>query len=182
MATSQPAQSATTEPATRAGSVAREAAFREWYERSLPRVYGYLFNRCGRNAHMAEELTQETFVEAVGSRRDASDQPVAWLIGIARHRLLDHFRKLERRERGFLRLVAAKPPTQIWPDSGADDQVAAAVAKLPAAQRAAIVLRYMDDLPVADICRLLGRSEGAVESLLSRGRAALRESLSEYRS
>jgi len=177
----QSAQPITVEPAATAAAPA-EAAFREWYERSLPRVYGYLYNRCGRNSQTAEDLTQETFVEAVRSRRHPDDEPVTWLIGIARHRLLDHFRKLERRERGFLRLVATRPPTDIWPDTETDDLVASAVASLPAAQRSAIVLRYMDDLPVAEVCRLLGRSEGAVESLLSRGRAALRESLAEYRS
>ena len=178
---SQSAQPITVEPAVTTAAPT-EAALRAWYDESLPRVYGYLFNRCGRNAHTAEELTQQTFVEAVRSRRAPNDEPVTWLIGIARHRLLDHFRKLERRERGFLRLVATRPPTDIWPDTESDDQIAAALAQLPAGQRSAIVLRYMDDLPVAEVCRLLGRSEGAVESLLSRGRAALRESLAEFRS
>jgi RNA polymerase sigma-70 factor (ECF subfamily) len=46
-------------------------------------------------------------------------------------------------------------------------------------QRTAIVLRYVDDLPVRDIAALLGRSEGAIESLLSRGKETLRR---EYRS
>src|SRR6476661_3568709 len=102
---SQSAQPITIEPAVTTAAPT-EAALRAWYDESLPRVYGYLFNRCGRNAHTAEELTQQTFVEAVRSRRRPNDEPVPWLIGIARHRLLDHFRKLERRERGFLRLVA----------------------------------------------------------------------------
>ena len=55
-----------------------------------------------------------------------------------------------------------------------DDALSGALAALPAMQRAAIVLRYLDDLPVRDVARLLGKSEKAVESLLSRGRETLR--------
>jgi RNA polymerase sigma-70 factor (ECF subfamily) len=168
-------------PVTLGRILVDDASFREWYDACLPRVYGYLFNRCGRNADVAEELTQQTFVEAVRSRRYVDrGEPVSWLIGIARHRLLDHFRRLDRRERGFLRLVANRPPQAIWMGTGDEDgRVNAALDGLPAAQRAAIVLRYLDDLPVREVARLLGRSEGAVESLLSRGREALRHSLAE---
>lgn len=158
---------------------ADDARFRAWYEGVLPQVYGYLFNRCGRNQDLAEELTQQTFVEAVRGR-DAFRQgePLAWLIGIARHRLVDHFRRLERRERGFLRLLASRPPQVIWlrDATSGDDELSAALDRLPAAQRAALVLRYVDDLPVREVGRLMGRSEAAIESLLSRGRDALRRS------
>lgn len=158
---------------------ADDARFRAWYEAVLPPVYGYLFNRCGRNQELAEELTQQTFVEAVRGRDGfRQGEPLAWLIGIARHRLIDHFRRLERRESGFRRLLASKPPLVIWLGDGAsdDEELSAALARLPAAQRAALVLRYVDDLPVREVARLLRRSEAAVESLLSRGRDALRRS------
>lgn len=158
-----------------------EAAFRAWYDETMPRVYAYLFSRCGRNAETAEELTQDTFVEAVRSRHYIDrGEPITWLIGIARHRLIDHFRRIERRQRGLLRLVASRPPQQIWMDGGDErDRVARGLDQLPAAQRTAMVLRYMDDLPVREVCRLMGRTEGAVESLLSRGREGLRRNLAE---
>src|SRR5687767_5970482 len=80
---------------------ADEAAFRTWYDRSLPTVYRYLFHRCGRNPEVAEELTQQAFVEAVrGRRRFRGDaDATTWVIGIARHRLVDHFRRSERDSR-----------------------------------------------------------------------------------
>lgn len=153
-----------------------EEAFRTWYEVALPRVHRYLFHRCGRDRSLAEELTQETFVEAIRSRRRFAgrDDPLNWVIGIARHRLADHFRRLERQERGVINLASHGRLEAVDPWSGPDDALAAAVAALPAMQRAAIVLRYLDDLPVREVARLLARSEGAVESLLSRGRDALR--------
>lgn len=155
---------------------ADDAAFRAWYDYALPRVHRYLFNRCGRDRSLAEELTQETFVEAIRSRRRfvGRDDPLKWVIGIARHRLADHFRRLERQERRVIDLASRGHLDAVQPMSDPDDELAAAVAALPAMQRAAIVLHYLDDLPVREVARLLNRSEKAVESLLSRGRDTLR--------
>jgi RNA polymerase sigma-70 factor, ECF subfamily len=168
----------------RAGSLdavfSDDTAFREWYDAALPAVFRYLYHRCGRDRELAEELTQQTFVAAVrGHSTFAGGDAVAWLVGIARHRLVDHFRAIERRERGLRRLWFERPPVTWIGEPEVDDALMSAVVDLPAAQRAAVVLRYLDDLPVRDIARLLGRSEGAVESLLSRGRDALRRSYPE---
>ena len=71
------------------------------YETALPQVYGYLLSRCGNRA-VAEDLTAETFLAAVSAVREQADSPVgpAWLIGVARHKLVDHWRRQEREERG----------------------------------------------------------------------------------
>ena len=68
--------------------LASDEAFQAWYGRALPRVYGYLLARCGHDAELAEELTQQAFAEAVRDRRGlrAATDPTAWLVGIARHR------------------------------------------------------------------------------------------------
>jgi len=66
------------------------------YDRALPDVYGYLLSRCG-NATLAEDLTAETFLAAVAAVRSATAVlNVAWLIGIARHKLVDHWRARSR--------------------------------------------------------------------------------------
>lgn len=161
-----------------------EAVFRAWYDVALPRVYGYLFNRCGRDRDVAEELTQQTFVDAYRSQgRSSAEDPLAWVIGVARHRLADHFRAIERRERGALRLLTrSSQPTVAWLGEVEPEGVLVdAVRRLPAAQRAAITLRYIDDLPVREVAALLGRSEGAVESLLSRARETLRRATGDDR-
>lgn len=165
------------------GVLADEDAFRAWYDATLPVVYGYLLIRCGHDAALAEELTQQAFVDAIRSHhRSISDDPVAWVIGIARHRLVDHHRARERRDRRFLRLVSRTSPQVTWlGDDGADADLAAALDRLPAAQRLAICLRYIDDLPVREIATILERSEGAVESLLSRGRDTLRQTMGAAR-
>lgn len=163
---------------------ANELAFRAWYERSLPRVYAYLFHRCGRNAELAEELTQQAFVEAVRSRgrfRGESDA-TTWVVGIARHRLMDHLRRTGRDARRLGALTArelgraglATPSGLAEPDD-VDD----ALAVLPALQRAVLILHYMDRLSVRDVAREIGRSETATASLLARGRDAFRHAYRE---
>src|SRR5437763_8102278 len=71
------------------------------YRRALPQVYGYLLPRCG-SATLAEDLSAETFMAAVAAsrREDPPELSVAWLIGVARHKLGDHWRRGGREERG----------------------------------------------------------------------------------
>jgi RNA polymerase sigma-70 factor, ECF subfamily len=159
-----------------------ESAFRAWYDAALPRVFGYLFDRSGAVRSVAEELTQETFIEAVRVRNrfDGRSDEMTWLVAIARHKLADHYRRLAREERRHLRLVAGRSDDRTedpWRALETQREVLDALARLPAMQRAVLVLHYMDGLPVAEIGRELGKSEGAVESLMSRGREGFRRLL-----
>jgi RNA polymerase sigma-70 factor (ECF subfamily) len=162
---------------------ADDLAFRAWYDRGLPTVYGYLFHRCGRNPELAEELTQQAFVEAVRSygRFRGQADATTWVIGIARHKLVDHFRRVERDARRLAALSARElgagraesaPPTM-------PDDIDDALALLPALQRAVLVLHYMDQLSVREVARSLGKTEAATASLLARGRDGFRQAYSE---
>jgi RNA polymerase sigma-70 factor (ECF subfamily) len=146
------------------------------YDRALPQVYGYLRPRCG-SVPVAEDLTAETFLAAVSSiRRGAvSEVTVAWLVGIARHKLVDHWRRQAREERK-LQLAHDESITMDdrW-DSGLDVVRAREVlTELGAQHRAALTLRYLDGLSVREVADELGRTEHATESLLVRARTAFR--------
>ena len=161
-----------------AAVVRDEARFRAWYDEVLPRVYRYLAARCGGDDALAEELTQQTFVEAVrhADRFDGRSDVVTWLCAIARHRLVDHWRRRGRDDRRHLRLVdehrmRADAP---WHGSEARDAVESAVAQLPADQRMALLFRYLDGLSVREVAAVIGRSEKATESLLARAREGFR--------
>ena len=163
---------------------ANELAFRAWYERSLPRVYAYLFHRCGRNPELTEELTQQAFVEAIRSRKRFRGQSDAttWVVGIARHRLVDHFRRTERDARRLGALTArelGRVGSAVSASSAEPDDIDDALAVLPALQRTALVLHYMDRLSVRDVARAIGKSEAAAASLLARGRDAFRQAYRE---
>ena len=143
------------------------------YDRALPEVYGYLLARCGQRA-VAEDLTAETFLAAVRSEADGGGPTtVPWLIGTARHKLVDHWRRREREERG-LRLLDAEADEDPW-DAELDALRAAEVLdRLSPGHRAVLTLRYLDDLPVPQVAALLGRTLHATETLLVRARSAFR--------
>jgi RNA polymerase sigma-70 factor, ECF subfamily len=154
------------------------AALLDLYDDALPEVYGYLLARCGSRA-LAEDLTAETFLAAVAAaRRQPPPLPsTGWLIGIARHKLVDHWRAAEREQRG-LRAVDAEPEQA---DDPWDERLDALLARQvldrqTGVHRAALTLRYLDGLAVPEVARALGRTVHATEALLGRARAAFRRS------
>lgn len=159
------------------------------YDDALPSVYGYFVRRCSDRA-TAEDLTSETFLAAMDAARkwgergdgvDQSDPPsisIPWLIGVARHKLADHYR---RRTDRFNVPVAELPepvePEDHW-DAELDRIVAESVlARLPEQHRTVLTLRYLDDRSVPECAELIGRTVHATEALLVRARRAFR---SEY--
>jgi len=161
-----------------------EPAFRAWYERSLPTVYGYVFHRCGRDPDLAEELTQQAYVEAVRHSRRFRGQadPTTWVIGIARHKLVDHYRRAERDTRRLAVLSArdlGNPGRAESSPRTRPDDIDDALAVLPALQRAVLVLHYMDRLSVREVAHSIGKTEAATASLLARGREAFRQAYPE---
>jgi RNA polymerase sigma-70 factor, ECF subfamily len=151
------------------------------YDRAFPVVYGYLLSRCGQ-VTLAEDLTTETFLAAVQAVRRQDPPPVstAWLVGTARHKLVDHWRRQTREERG-LRAVANEEPAadDSW-DARLDAMRAReTLARLSPHHRAVLTLRYMDDLPVPEVAAVLDRSVHATEGLLVRARGAFRRAYAD---
>lgn len=170
---------------TRAGDHARrwsallrdEVAFRDWYDATLPRVYRYVLARCCGDVALAEELTQQTFMAAVShwQQFDGRSDPATWLCAIARNKLVDYSRRGRREQDRQARLIGMAPGSDVaWRAAEVRERVECALGEMPADQRTALTLRYLDDLPVRDIGRLFGRSEKATESLLTRAREHFR--------
>jgi len=146
------------------------------YERALPVVYGYLVDRCGDRS-TAEDLTSETFLAALGALRrpDPPGVNVPWLVGVARHKLVDHWRRRNRQE-ALAEAVGSEAAEAEDPWEGHNDRLRAAetLALLGGHHRAALTLRYVDGLPVAEVAEALDRSLHATEALLVRARGAFR--------
>jgi RNA polymerase sigma-70 factor, ECF subfamily len=161
-----------------AAIVRDEARFRDWYDATLPRVYRYLLARCGGDETLAEELTQQTFVEAIRHRErfDGRADVVTWLIAIARNRLVDHYRRDDRDRRRHDRLITEHRSTADAPWRAADarEAVVAALDQLPGDQRLVLLFRYFDGLSVREVASAIGRSEKAAESLIARARESFR--------
>lgn len=146
------------------------------YDDALPVVYGYFIRRCGDRA-TAEDLTSETFLAAMDAARKETPPPmtVPWLLGVARHKLADHYR---RRHDRFSIPMAELPepvdPADGW-DAALDRIVAESVlARLSEQHRTVLALRYMDDCSVPECAELIGRTVHATEALLVRARRAFR--------
>ncbi|HJS96279.1 MAG TPA: RNA polymerase sigma factor [Solirubrobacteraceae bacterium] len=146
------------------------------YRAALPQVFGYLLPRCGSVA-VAEDLAAETFLAAVAAVQQGQvrEVTVGWLVGVARHKLVDHWRRVGREQRGVAALD--REPTDLddpWEELLDLNAAHTALGRLPVPQRLALTLRYLDGLSVPEVARHLGRSVHATETLLVRARAALR--------
>ena len=138
------------------------------FEVSYRRLVGQLYAVCGDLVE-AEEVVAEAFARAVQHQRTFArlDNPEAWLRTVAVNVSRSRFRRRLRLVDGD-RTVARHPALD-------DERLAlmAALRRLPAAQREAIALHYLADLPVHEVATATGVPVGTVKARLSRGRAAL---------
>ena len=125
----------------------------------------------------AEELAQEAMARtfAAWSRVRGYDRPAAY----ARKVLVNRHRSLLRRARVEARHLAGRRVEETYEAKLGEDGLVlwSAVRRLPARQRAVLVLRYHEDLPEAEVARLLGLPLGTVKSLAHRGLVRLRGEL-----
>ena len=152
------------------------------YDRALPQVFGYVVRRCGINA-LAEDITADVFMAAATALNAGTvdEVGVGWLIGTARHKLIDHWRRNERHQKALTLIVT----DNVEPDPN-DEPISTThthevLEQLTAEHRGALTLRYIDGLAVTDVAAILGRTVHATESLLQRAKAAFRHVSSEQR-
>src|SRR5918911_4808145 len=157
-----------------------DRAFEKLYERYVGDVYRYALVVM-RNKDDAEDVTQTTFMNAYRAfaRGERPRTPQNWLIAIAHNVCRQRFRQAARRPNEL-------PLEDDIADGLADeeagptaDDIRRALGHLAFNQRAALVMRELEGRSYAEIAEILGLSVGAVETLLFRGRRALREQLEE---
>jgi len=148
----------------------------ETYVRSAPGAIRLAYLLTGDRA-LAEDLVQEAFVRFVARlhylrERQAVD---AYLRRTIVNLSKNYFRR-RAVERSFLeRQAGQRQPELLDPDVTAHEAMRGALLGLPARQRAAIVLRYYEDLPEAEIANILGCRPATVRSLVFRGLQSLRQ-------
>ena len=150
-----------------------ETAYRQCLTLLAARLRAYLRRRLAAFPDEVEDLVQETLL-ALHLQRGTYDptQPVsAWAVAIARHKLVDHWRRHGRREALHdpiddvdEQLLAADPD-----DGGARRDLQTLLQDLPPAQQQAIVLTKLEGLSVAEAAQRTGASESAVKVQVHRG-------------
>jgi RNA polymerase sigma-70 factor (ECF subfamily) len=150
------------------------------HQRYLADVFAYVARRVP-DRHEAEDVTAEVFAAAFVALpgRSGAQGPYPWLLGIARRKVADSLRR-RGRQAGRMGTLTDDLPTasRDLPEAALAREergrlLRGMLAALPEDQREALLLHYVEDLPQAEMAVVLGRSPGAVNSLLQRARAAV---------
>jgi RNA polymerase sigma-70 factor (ECF subfamily) len=161
------------------------AVFAELYRRHVDRVYRSLVGRLG-DADLAQDLTAQTFLAALEGLRDYRGEGAfaAWLLRIARNKAMDHFRRTRRTvplEAVVEMADPAPPPDDVAVRRLDLAQVAHAFHTLTVERAEAVGLRVFGGLSMAEVGRVMGKSEAAVKMLVQRGLRDLQAQLAVAR-
>ena len=156
--------------------VSSEVGLLSFYDVAFDDVYRIAARLTWGDRSAAEDLVQDAFVRLVRSVRSGAVTTVGigWMITTVRRLHIDGLRATDREERR-LRVVAA-PLSQ--PASTSSNDMESMLDGLNDRERTAIILRYVDDLSVAEVADLMGDSLRATESLLQRAKRKVRNTRS----
>jgi RNA polymerase sigma-70 factor (ECF subfamily) len=151
-------------------------SFSELYRTHLRDVYSYAYYRVG-NHHDAEDLTEQTFLQAYRhyerALRESDGRPLRpWLIRIAHNLAANYYRDRARRPESAIEdaAVISAPHTTETLVEGREElgQILSGVQQLPDDRREALIMRFALGMDNREIARALGRSDGATKVLLHR--------------
>lgn len=168
-----------------AARIGQPEAWNTLFQRYELPLYAYVFELV-RSEATSLDIVQETFIAAVrhidGLRND--DRFGSWLFGIAHQKCIQHWRKRSRELPTDDEQLAELPddmdnPRELLIREEEAAEFMQALAQLPAPQRSALLLHFLEDFPLEEIARITGVSVGTVKSRLHYGKKALREILME---
>jgi RNA polymerase sigma-70 factor (ECF subfamily) len=161
--------------------------FSELYRAHLRDIYSYSYYRVG-NHHDAEDLTEQTFLQAYRhferAQRESEGRPLRpWLIRIAHNLAANFYRDRSRRPQTPIEdagTISAPHDTETLVEGREELQaVLAGVQKLPDDRREALIMRFALGMDNREIARAMGRSDGATKVLLHRAIRQLEEIVKE---
>lgn len=165
--------------ALRAAQDDREA-FTALVRRYQDRIYTVAL-RLTRNSARASEIAQQAFLRAWENRAAFNGRwrYATWLYRIATNLCADEYRRQALRQRVKPEVEVREPdqPLLILEESETRSRLSSALDRLPYEMRAALVLRYIDDLPYREIARVRGIPVNTLKGHLQRGKTLLREYL-----
>jgi len=158
-----------------------QEAFAQLYEQYFDKIYRYVTLRIG-NETEAEDMTQQVFLNALQSISSFRWKGIpfsAWLFRIAHNKIVDYW----RRKKGTTvpldeSLASNERNPQLVTEHRQDvEQLLLAAEKLTGAQREVISLRFASELSIAQVAKIMGKSEGVVKALQHSAIVALRKAL-----
>ena len=160
-----------------------QVALTQIYEENFDKIYRYIVLKIGDRAE-AEDMTQQVFLNALKSidRYKFRGMPFsAWLFRIAHNQVVDHYRRKKRAT--MVPIDDVILPGQDNPGRDAErkmeiEEVNRATQQLTSAQREVISLRFAGELSIAEVARVMGKSEGAIKALQHAAIISLRKIMS----
>ncbi len=155
-------------------------AFARIYEENFDKIFRYIAVKIG-NRMEAEDLTQQVFMKALGAIGSFQwrDVPVsAWLYRIAHNQVVDYIRKKSRRPETELNeeITAAEDRPYKTAELKMElEELSGALCKLTALQQEVIALRFGQEMPIAEVAKVMGKKEGAIKALQHSAIKALRK-------
>ena len=156
-------------------------AFTQLYDQHFDKVFRYIYVRL-KNQAESEDLTQEVFIKAInaiGSYKYEGAPFASWLFRIAHNQVIDFVRKRDKQKTTSL--------DEALSYAGNDDPVTEteyryevaeltiAIEQLSPAQREVVSLRFIAELTIAEVAKILGKSEGTIKALQFNATASLRK-------
>jgi RNA polymerase sigma-70 factor (ECF subfamily) len=177
-------------PQSQCSKAELDAEFSELYRTHLRDVYSYAYYRVG-NHHDAEDLTEQTFLQAYRhferALRESDGRPLRpWLIRIAHNLAANLYRDRSRRPASPIEdtseLAAAHTTEELVEGREQLARVLDGVGKLSEDRREALIMRFALGMDNREIARAMGRTDGATKVLIHRAVKQLEELVSELES
>ncbi len=162
-----------------------------WVDLHGDLLYSFALLRT-RDANVAQDLVQETFLAALKSRETFGGQSSerTWLVGILKHKLIDHFRKIKREipleddgeetknsfdQRGAWRMPPGrwpKKPERLLENQEFWQVFSACMDHLPPRLKQVFAMRELDDMKSEEICKVVGVTATNLWTMLHRARVS----------
>lgn len=159
-------------------------AFSQIYDQCVDKIYRFIFLKVS-SQEIAQDLCSETFLKGwqAFNRNKEIDNPQAFLYQIARNLIIDHYR-----EKGRVQTISADcvsitdPRVDLEEETKANsdlDTIKAVLANLKDEYQEVVIWHYIDDLSIAEIAKMLNKSEGAVRVTLHRALKAVKKRINQ---
>lgn len=163
--------------------VNKRKEFSKIYDKCIEKIYRFIFLKVS-SEEIAQDLCSETFLKGWESYKNNPniENPSAFLYRIARNLVTDYYR-----QKGRTQFVSAEFVSIIDPNPGLEEkmalnsdleQVKLVLATLKEDYQNVIIWRYLDDLPISEIAKMLDKSEEATRVTLHRALKSLRNEMS----
>ncbi len=165
------------------GTPAHLGELEDLYVTMMPTVYRFAVARLGQSD--GEEVTAEVFHAAAVAFNDGRSDHVtpAWLMAVARNKVIDRWRKAQRRNAIAL-LHRPRPEDlmsfpQDWSEPESRQEVMVTLDSIKPRHRAVLIAHYVDGMTAPELAEALGASTASIESLLARARRSFRKAYGE---